>query len=284
MEEKLSSLFVVPKYNFFLRGFTIQKAFTKEYIKYFKFNSKIKVKPIQLIIKNKKYNAKIRVAHQDNSGTSKNRSDTIYKERKVVQMLWRHDSDTLKALRKLVIYSYASTRNKKIPKLKELLEFVHQGGDTFKIKVLSKQETDFDDMFSFLEDKNLFEFWEDQTKKKKKDKIFVSYSDKWLKKSELKKYSSRSNVIYILNNKKENQLYIGKANKFGARVKENSSRVAMEEFDSFLFFELHPEYSFLLDEVENYSIRLFASIFTNLVNVKGLNIDKMKLVNKQIKK
>jgi len=58
----------------------------------------------------------------------------------------------------------------------------------------------------------------------------------------------------------------------------------MEEFDSFLFFELHPEYSFLLDEVENYSIRLFASIFSNLVNVKGLNVDKMKLVNKQIKK
>ena len=75
-----------------------------------------------------------------------------------------------------------------------------------------------------------------------------------------------------------------KANKFGDRVKENSSRVAMEEFDSFLFFELHPEYSFLLDEIENYSIRLFASIFSNLVNVKGLNVDKIKLVNKQIKK
>ena len=58
----------------------------------------------------------------------------------------------------------------------------------------------------------------------------------------------------------------------------------MEKFDQFLFFELHPEYSFLLDEVENYSIRLFATIFTNLVNVKGLNLEKMKLVNKQIKK
>tara|TARA_B100002052_G_C15769927_1_gene546470 strand:- start:108 stop:962 length:855 start_codon:yes stop_codon:yes gene_type:complete len=284
MKEKLSSLFVVPKYSFFNGEFTIQKAFNKEYIKHFKFNSKTKSKPIQLIIKNKKYSAKIRVAHIDNSGTSKNRSNTFYKERKVVQMNWSHDPDTLKALRKLAIFSYASTRNKKIPKLKELLEFEHQGIDAFKVKIISKQETDFDEMFNFLEDKNLFEFWEYQNKKKKKDKIFVSYSDKWLKKSELKKYSSRSNVIYILNNKKENQLYIGKANKFGARVKENSSRGTMQEFDSFLFFELHPEYSFLLDEVENYSIRLFASIFTNLVNVKGLDIDKMQLVNKQIKK
>ena len=87
-----------------------------------------------------------------------------------------------------------------------------------------------------------------------------------------------------LNNKKDNQLYIGKANNFGNRVKENSSRVAMPEFDSFLFFELHPEYSFLLNEIENYSIRLFASIFSNMVKVKGLDLDKMKLVNKQIKK
>ena len=58
----------------------------------------------------------------------------------------------------------------------------------------------------------------------------------------------------------------------------------MQEFDSFLFFELHPEFSFLLDEVENYSIRLLASIFSNLVKVKGLDLDNMKLVNKQIKK
>ena len=183
-----------------------------------------------------------------------------------------------------MIYSHASTRNKAKPSIKELLEFIHTKDDSFKVKVLSKQETDFDEMFYFLEDKNLFAFWEDSKKKKSKDKLFISYSDKWLKKSELKKYSSRTNVVYILNNKKENQLYIGKANNFGDRVKENSSRVAMDEFDRFLFFELHPEYSFLLDEVENYSIRLFASIFSNLVKVKGLDMDKMELVNKQIKK
>ena len=183
-----------------------------------------------------------------------------------------------------MIYSYASTRNKATPKIKELLEFVHSEKNTFRIKVLSKQETDFDEMFYFLEDKNLFAFWEDSKKKNQKDKLFVSYSEKWLKKSDLKKYSSRNNVVYILNNKKDNQLYIGKANNFGNRVKENSSRVAMPEFDSFLFFELHPEYSFLLNEIENYSIRLFASIFSNMVKVKGLDLDKMKLVNKQIKK
>ena len=280
----LNSSYVVPGYTFFYYGFTLQKSLYPEYIKHFKLTKKQRIKPIKLKIKNKIYDAKIRLVSIDNSSTSLKRSKTKYPVRDVVQIYWQNDQDTLKVLRKLMIYSYASTRNKATPKIKELLEFVHSEKNTFRIKVLSKQETDFDEMFYFLEDKNLFAFWEDSKKKNQKDKLFVSYSEKWLKKSDLKKYSSRNNVVYILNNKKDNQLYIGKANNFGNRVKENSSRVAMPEFDSFLFFELHPEYSFLLNEIENYSIRLFASIFSNMVKVKGLDLDKMKLVNKQIKK
>ena len=280
----LNSSHVVPGYTFFYYGFTLQKSLYPEYIKHFKLTKKQRIKPINLKIKNKIYDAKIRLVSIDNSSTSLKRSKTKYPVRDVVQIYWQNEQDTLKALRKLMIYSYASTRNKATPKIKELLEFVHSEKNNFRIKVLSKQETDFDEMFYFLEDKNLFAFWEDSKKKNQKDKLFVSYSEKWLKKSDLKKYSSRNNVVYILNNKKDNQLYIGKANNFGNRVKENSSRVAMPEFDSFLFFELHPEYSFLLNEIENYSIRLFASIFSNMVKVKGLDLDKMKLVNKQIKK
>jgi len=280
----LSSLYVVPGYTFFYYGFTLQKAFYQEYIKHFDLSISDRTKPIKLQIKNKVFDAKIRLVSIDNSGKSKNRSSVEYPVREVLQIFWENELDTLKALRKLMIYSYASTRNKAKPKLKELLEFVHKDDNTFRLKILSKQETDFDEMFYFLEDKNLFAFWEDSKNKKPKDKLFISYSDKWLNKSELKKYASRSNVVYILNNKNESQIYVGKANSFGNRVNDKSTRVAMDEFDSFLFFELHPEYSFLLDEVENYSIRLFATIFSNLVNVKGLNFDHMKLVNKQIKK
>ena len=280
----LNSSYVIPGYTFFYYGFTLQKSLYPEYVNFFNLTKKNRIGDLKLRIKNKIYDAKIRLVSIDNSGTSKKRSNTKYPERDVLQIYWQNELDTLKALRKLMIYSYASTRNKAQPKIKELLEFVHKGDNVFNVKVLSKQETDFDEMFYFLEDKNLFAFWEDSNKQRKKDKIFISYSDKWLKKSELKKYSSRSNVIYILNNKKNNQLYVGKANVLGNRVKENSSRVEMQEFDRFLFFELHPEFSFLLDEVENYSIRLLASIFSNLVKVKGLNLDNMRLVNKQIKK
>ena len=280
----LSSLYVVPGYTFFYYGFTLQKAFNQEYIKHFDLSISDRTKPIKLQIKNKVFDAKIRLVSIDNSGKSKNRSSVEYPVREVLQIFWENELDTLKALRKLMIYSYASTRNKAKPKLKELLEFVHKDDNTFRLKILSKQETDFDEMFYFLEDKNLFAFWEDSKNKKPKDKLFISYSERWLDKSELKKYASRSNVVYILNNKNESQIYVGKANSFGNRVNDKSTRVAMDEFDSFLFFELHPEYSFLLDEVENYSIRLFATIFSNMVNVKGLNLNNMRLVNKQIKK
>tara|TARA_B100000941_G_C28442260_1_gene520330 strand:+ start:139 stop:990 length:852 start_codon:yes stop_codon:yes gene_type:complete len=281
---KLSSFYVVPGYTFFYWGFSLQKAVYSEYIKFFNLNEKTKFKEIILLINKKEYKAKIRIARINNKGIIKNRSKTIYPERDVVQIFYDRELETLKAIRKLMIYSYASTRNKAKPKLKELLEFIHQKGNVFRVKVISKQKTDFDEMFYFLEDKNLFAFYEDQNKSKKRNKLFIDYSDKWLPKKELKKYSSRTNVIYFLNNKNNDQIYVGKANTFGDRVKENSSRVAMERFDQFLYFELLPEYSFLLDEVENYSIRLFASIFSNLVNVKGLNLEKMKLVNKQIKR
>ena len=281
---KLSSFFVVPGYTFFYWGFTLKKETYPEFIKYFKLKEGNLVLPITLDINNKKYNAKIRVARINNKGKTKTRSNTVYPERDVVQIFYDQERDTLKALRKLVIYSYATTIDKSKPKLKELLEFIHTDGVNFKVKVVSKQETDFDAMFHFLEDKNLFAFWQDEnSNKKSRDKLFVDFSTKWLEKKELKNYKTRSNVIYLLHNSKENQLYVGKANVFGNRVKEGSSRVAMDTFDKFMFFELHPDYAFMLDNLETFSIRFLASMFENYLNVDGLNLENLQLVNKQLK-
>ena len=280
----LSSFYVVPGYTFFYWGFTLRKSVYDEYKKFFNLKEGSLLKPIKIEINRKKFDAKIRIARINNQGKIINRSSTIYPTREVVQMFYNQEPDTLKALRKLVIFSYASTINKAKPKLKELLEFIHVGESDFKISVISKQETDFDKMFLFMEDKNLFAFWKDENQKtKKKDKLFISYSDKWIKAKDISNYSSRTNVVYVLNSSENNKLYVGKANIFGNRVKESSSRIGMEKFDRFLFFELHPEFSFLLDNLENYTIKFLASIFKNLVKVKGLDIDSLILVNKQIK-
>ena len=280
----LSSFFVIPGYTFFYWGFTLKKENYKDFIDYFGLKEDNLFESITLEINRKKYNAKIRIARQNNQGKGKNRSDVQYPIRDVVQIFYDRERDTLKALRKLAIYSYATTIDKSKPKLKELLEFVHTGDNNFKVKIISKQETEFDAMFNFLEDKNLFAFWQDEnTNKKSRDKLFVDYSTKWLDKKELINYKSRTNVIYILHNSKENQIYVGKANIFGNRVKENSSRVAMDTFDKFMYFEMHPDYSFMLDNLETFSIRFLASMFENYLNVDGLNLESMKLVNKQLK-
>jgi len=282
---QISPFYVVPGYTFFYWGFTLKQDVYPEYKKFFGLKEGALVKPITLTINRKKYDAKIRIARINNKGKTKTRSDRQYPEREVVQIFYNKELSTLKALRKLVIYSYASTIDKSKPKLKELLQFNHIEENNFKIKVISNQETDFDNMFQFLEDKNLFAFWKDENQKtKKKNKLFVSYSENWIPKKDVKKFSKRTNVIYVLNNSKEKQLYVGKAEIFGNRVKESSSRIAMDSFDRFMFFEVNPEYGFLLENLENYSIRLLANIFKNLVKVKSLDLDSMVLVNKQVKK
>ena len=105
----------------------------------------------------------MRMARINNKGKIKGRSDTIYPVRNVVQVFYDGEYDTLKALRKLFIYSYASTIDNSKPKLKEVLEFIHIGGNEFRIKVIAKQVTDFDKMLKFMEDKNLFSFWQKVT-------------------------------------------------------------------------------------------------------------------------
>ena len=57
------------------------------------------------------------MAQINNTGTSKSRSNVKYPERNVIQIFYDREYQTLKALRKLFIYSYASTIDKSKPKL-----------------------------------------------------------------------------------------------------------------------------------------------------------------------
>ena len=140
----------------------------------------------------------------NNKGKIKNRSKTIYPERDVVQIFYDRELETLKAIRKLMIYSYASTRNKAKPKLKELLEFIHQKDNIFRVKVISKQETDFDEMFYFFRRIKIYlHFTRIKISLKRKTNYLLIILISGCQKKELKKYASRTNVIYILNNKDE---------------------------------------------------------------------------------
>ena len=276
---KLSPFYVVPAKTFFYWGFTIPKSHYPEYIEYFKLEDGNLIQDITIKINNKSYPAKVRMARINNKGKGKGRSDTVYPERNVVQIMYQNSQETQKALRKLFIYSYATTLEKgSKPKLKETLEFVHVKDNQFRVKPISKQESDFDPILRFMEDKNLFAFWKQEVSDK--EKIFLDFSKKWISVDKAKDYALRTNCIYLLYDSSKKEIYIGKANEFGKRVKKGQGRIGLsKDWDKFMYFELNPTYQVLLEQIESFSIRLVASILKNNFKIKELQDDRIKLVN-----
>lgn len=271
--KKLDSFYVIPGYTFFYWGFTLPKKYYDDFIGYFDLDHGKQSYDIKLVINNKKFKAKVRLVKQDNKWSKRN----------VIQIFYDREYDTLKALRKLLIYSYASTIDKSKPKLKEIFELIHVKQNIFRIKLISRQETDFDAMLRFMEDKNLFAFWKDRNKKRKSS-IFLDYSRKWHHVDELPNFQKRANIIYLLHHSIDKTVYIGKANDLGSRVKKGNGRIGLnKDWDKFMFFELNPDYNYLLNDIETFAIRFMASVMTNDVKIKNLLDTKLKLVNRQLK-
>lgn len=271
---ELESVYVIPGYTFFYWGFTLPKRVYPSFRTLFGLGEGNLVKDIALVIGGRTYNAKIRLARI---------TTPKFPNREVFQIFYESETETLKALRKLFMYSYASTINKTKSNLKELMELVHLGNNAFKVKAVSKQKTDFDQMFDFLEDKNLFEYWKNYRAGAGAPSFFVDFSRKWIGVDELDTYKNRNNVIYMLYDSKAKHLYVGKANKLGDRVKKGVGRVGLSEnWDKFMFFEIDPEYNPFIEQIEAFLIRTFASLIENDVGMIPLNDKDVKLVNRQL--
>ena len=67
----LDSFYVIPGYTFFYWGFTFPKKHYNDFIDYFDFKEGNLVENITIKIKNRKYDAKIRMARIDNTGKFK---------------------------------------------------------------------------------------------------------------------------------------------------------------------------------------------------------------------
>ncbi len=277
-ETKLTSFFVVPAYSFFdwgigMRSLEPSQTENDEIVKMFDLlDEDSRTTEITLQISGKKYPATISLSQQRNQK---------WKHRDVIRFSWPKKYETKKALRKLFIYSYVTTIKKGKPALKELAEFIHLGGSEFRVKAVGKQVTEFDDMFQFMEDKNLFEFWKDEKKQSEKS-IFLNNAmiPIWRSVNEAKKYKDRTHVIYLLYHSKKKQFYVGKADVFGKRIKKGEGRVGLDkDWDKFMFFELNPDFAFSLKQLEDFAIRLFSTILENELKVKPIK-GKPKLVNK----
>jgi hypothetical protein len=281
----LGSFYVVPGHTFFYWGFTIPKKFYDDYIDFLKLDEGNLKKDIVLIIDGKRYSAKIRMARINNTAVFAGRSANKWRERNVIQVFYDREYETLKALRFQFTYSYASTIDKKNnPKQKEILEFQHIKDHTFKIKPITSLKSDFDEMFRYMEEKNLFRFWKDRNKKKN-ETIILDYARTWLGVDDLARFKFRSNIIYLLYHSLEDQIYVGKANVFGKRIKKDRGRVGLKNnWDKFIWFEINPAYNQFIEELEHFLIRTFASIMKNSLNIEPVVDNAIELVNRQLKK
>lgn len=270
----LESVFEVPGYTFFYWGFTLPKRRYTDLIRYFGLSETKKRAPIKLVISNKEFDAKIELVRI---------SSPKYPNRDVVRIYYDRELATLKALRKFFMYSYASTINRSKSELKELMELVHLGGNRFRVKPVARHKTDFDAMFNFLEDKNLFDYWKDARKGGTQPSFFIDVAKRWLEVKELEQYNDRINVIYLLYHSRNRQLYVGKANRLGDRVKAGMGRIGLDDdWDRFMFFEINPDYNAFVEQIEAFVIRSFAALMQNEVGVPPLNAEKFRLVNRQL--
>lgn len=263
--------FIVPGYTFFYWGFTIPKEHYPYYRSKFNFSDGNQTKKIQLKIGSKFFPARLRLVRIRSKR---------FGGRDVIQVTYENDLDTLKALRKALIYSYATTINKQKPKLKELVRFWHSGKDKFDVQIFAKQSTDFDDMLRSLEDRNLLEFW--KSKRALKDS-FVRHESKWLTAKELAK-TTGVNAIYFLHHARDKQIYVGKANRLANRVKAGIGRVGMaNDWNRCMFFEISPAYAHLLPKIENFAIRALSTVLRNDLKVVPIADRDIRLVNRHLR-
>ena len=84
----------------------------------------------------------------------------------------------------------------------------------------------------------------------------------------------------------EDQLiYIGKADILGNRVTPSKEHQGMPAgWNKFRFDVVKPEFSNLIERIEDHTIRSFAAILKNDKNYPSLNISKYRLVNTNWKK
>lgn len=212
-----------------------------------------------------------------------------------LQIRYGHNPDLLRKFRKTFIQSYvilksqkelydvkAKTDDKQFrSKLtggqQEVLIVQPIDPETVKFSVFIRIVNDWNALFQRLADENVFAWLFDKEKK-----YLISRSTDWTKVKEFSSHKHKNNVIYYLAHTKKKLLYIGKAETLGARVKPGQKHQEMPgDWDCFRYDLIKPEFSNILERIEDHTIRVFASIMRNDKNYSSLNITPYKLVNRK---
>ena len=162
----------------------------------------------------------------------------------------------------------------------EVLEVEPISIDEFRFKVFIKINNEWNNLFERLAEENVFGWLFDKDKK-----YLISKSTKWIKAEEFSTHQHATNVIYYLAHTEKKLIYIGKAENLGKRVKPGKQHQKMPgDWDRFKFDVIKPEYSNILDKIEDHTIRAFASILRNEKNYETLEVSNYKLVNSNWRK
>lgn len=259
----------------------------KEYEDDFLHGSKIipgTSRDIKIKYQNKSYKAKLYHVNRKNHTN-------------VFQLRWDIDKDFLKVLRREYINSYVILKSQKelyentksdLKKFRSHMEAGNQ--EVMSLRSISKSEieiepfiqikTEWNTLFERLADANVFGWIFEKDKK-----YLISRSTGWYSYKDLPKHSEQVNVIYYLVNTNKKLLYIGKAEIFGNRVKYGRDHQGMPgDWDMFRYDIIRPEFSNILERIEDHTIRSFASVLKNTKSFPSLELSSYKLVNKNWKK
>lgn len=214
----------------------------------------------------------------------------------VYQLRWDADKNFCNVLRREYINSYVILKSQKElhenmkngPKFRSHMTAGNQEVMTLRsvsvkeilIEPFIQISTEWNSLFERLADANVFGWLFSKDKK-----YLISRSTGWYSYKELSKHAEQVNVIYYLANTKDKLLYIGKAEKFGNRVKHGRTHQGMSgDWDLFRYDIIRPEFENLLERIEDHTIRSFASILKNTKSFSSLELSSYKLVNRDWKK
>lgn len=216
----------------------------------------------------------------------------------VYQMRWDANKELLKHLRKTFIQSYVILKSQKelfdVSKKERKYFRTHLSGgqqevliiepikpELFRLEVFIKIKNEWNELFERLAEENVFG-WVFH----KKDKHYlIQRSTNWIKSKDFKKHKNAINVIYYLANTKKKLIYVGKAEILGNRVKPGRQHQDMpEDWDLFRYDMIRPEFSNILERIEDHTIRALAAILENTKNFPTLKISSFKLMNKNWKR
>jgi hypothetical protein len=216
----------------------------------------------------------------------------------VYQLRWDSNKELLKKIRKTFIQSYVILKSQKelfdISKKErkhfrtnmdsgkqEVIIIKPKDSNNIEFEVFIKIEDEWNTLFERLAEENVFGWIFD-----KKDKQYlIQRSTNWIKVKDFPKHANALNVIYYLINTNKKLIYIGKAENLGKRVKPGRKHQNMDgDWDLFKYDIIRPEFTNILERIEDHTIRSFAAVLKNQKSYPSINISNFTLVNSNWKK